>query len=347
MGHLSGSASGWLPAIDPATGTLLLPLWLAAVVAALLMAFGLTLFGRVDADRIPEKLLRAGLVVVCVAAAWIIVDVMSPDRFASERQSLDARVLEITARAIAPGSALSCLSGTADEAIETSCEKALFATPEAAAAAVAYVAAQVSVLADGADYERRSARSYESTLAGVRLPVETDRFGIVAHVLATRDGCTVERCDAFALLRDRSRVSDNLIGHRYEFLVARHAADWGAATSSAPIADAGANSPPAAPLTPPPLASAAASQTTKKNLYFPSSTSIPPVSIMAPEPTGPQPAEPSDAAVKPPLPPPPPTRKTGPTTQSSRPGSAPSSTAPAAAATTAPAPTPAAHPPPG
>jgi hypothetical protein len=340
-----------LPAINPATSALVLPLWLAAVIAALLVAFGLILFGRVGPERIVEKLSRAGLVLVGAMAAWIVLDAMSPDRFAPERQSLDARLLEITARAVTPGSALSCLSGTGDEAVETSCEKALFATPEAAAAAVAYVAAQVSVLADGADYERRSARSYESMLAGVRLAVETDRFGIVAHVLATRGGCTAERCSAMALLRDRSQVSDNLIAHRYEFLVARHAADWGATASSPPIPVAGANTPPPAPLSPPPpMASAAPAVTAKKNLFFPSSASIPPISIMTPEPTGPQQATAApDAGAKPPPPPSPPTRKSGAPTQLSRPNSAGSSTPPVAVPSTAApaAPTPSGRPAPG
>jgi len=330
MGHASGSVGGWLPAIDPVTGALVLPQWLAAVVAALLVAFGLTLFGGVGPHR--------------------IVDATSTDRFAPERQTLDARLLEITAWAVAPGSALSCLSGTADEAVETSCEKALFATPEAVAAAIAYVAAQVSVLAEGADYQRRSARSYESRLAGVRLAVETDRFGIVAHVLATRDGCTAERCSAFTLLRDPSQISDNLIAHRYESLVARHAPDWGASPSSPPTPVASANTPPPAPPSQPaPLASAAPAAAGKKNLFFPSSASIPAVSIMAPEPNGPQqPAAAPDASVKPPTPPPAPVRKPGPPTQLSRPSSAASSTPPALPPATAPAaPAASAHPAPG
>jgi hypothetical protein len=350
MGHVSGSLGGWLPAIDPVTGGFFLPLWLAAVIAALLVAFGLTLFGGVGPDRMVEKLSRAGLMLVGAAAAWIVLNAMSTDRFAPERQSLDARLLEITATAVAPGSALSCLSGTADEAVETSCEKALFATPEAVAAAIAYVAAQVSIMADGADYERRSARSYESVLAGVRLAVETDRFGIVAHVLATRDGCTAERCSAFTLLRDPSQISDNLIAHRYELLVARHAPDWGASPSGPPTPVATANTPPPAPLNPPPpVASGAPAQAGKKNIFFPSSASIPAVSIMTPEPTGPQqPAAAPDAGAKAATPPASPARKPGPSTQLSRPSSAASSTPPASSSATAPtAPAASAHPAPG
>ena len=54
--------------------------------------------------------------------------------------------------AIAPGSALSCLDEMAGEAVSTACEKAVFASPEAVAAAVKYVAAQLALLKDGTAY---------------------------------------------------------------------------------------------------------------------------------------------------------------------------------------------------
>jgi hypothetical protein len=329
MGQLSGSIGAWLPAIDPVTGTLALPMWLAAVIAALLVASGLVLVGRGGPDRIVERLSRAGLVLIGAAAAWIVFDTASADRSASERRSLDARLLAITTQAVAPGSALSCLGGTAGEAVEIACEKALFATPEAAAAAVAYVAAQISILADGADYERQSGSSYVSMLAGVRQAVETDRFGIVAHVLAVRDGCTVEQCGAFALLRDPTRVSDNLVSHRYEVLVAHHSAEWTGTTAGQP-APVAANIPAVAPALFPTASAAPATPpgpTSKKNLFFPSSTSIPPESIMAPEPKG-RPQAAADAPAKPATAPA--ARKGAAPLPLTRPGGAgPSATAPA------------------
>jgi hypothetical protein len=82
----------------------------------------------------------------------------SGDGMALQRQALDARLLEITTRAITPGSPLACLDGTAGGTVEASCEKALFATPETAAGAVAYVAAQLPLLADGSDYAPPSGR---------------------------------------------------------------------------------------------------------------------------------------------------------------------------------------------
>ena len=64
----------------------------------------------------------------------------------------------------------------AGETVETACEKALFATPEATAAAVAYVDAQLSLLAAGSQQWRRGDRSHEGMLANLRRAAELDRF---------------------------------------------------------------------------------------------------------------------------------------------------------------------------
>ena len=61
--------------------------------------------------------------------------------------------------------------------------------------------------------EAAPAAASAPALMQLRRNVEVDRFGIVAHVLSVRDGCTAARCDAFALLNDPSRVSANLAHH--------------------------------------------------------------------------------------------------------------------------------------
>jgi hypothetical protein len=346
MGHLSGRAEQWLPAIDPGSGGLIVPIWLAAVIAALLFAFGVLLLGRAGWNGLIEKWSRVGLLMVALAAAWMLVAPGGGDRFAAQRGGLDARLAEIASRASAPGSALACLDGTAGEIVEASCEKAVFATPEATAAAVSYVGAQLSLLAEASDYERRSGASYGPALAGLRLAVETDRFGIAAHVLATREGCTADRCDFLALLPTPNQVGDNLMAHKYEVLVAQHATEWLQNALAAPAAVA-SNGPPAAPAPTPapatpttPIASAAPA-TKPNNLYFPSSASIPPISIMAPEPTAPaQSAAAAELASKP-LPAP--ARKPAASAQPTRRPAATGSTA--AAGSTAPASTTPATPP--
>jgi hypothetical protein len=292
------------------------------VAAALLVAFWVFTLGLGGRDGIPEVVSRLALPLVGAAVAgavvWVVVlDATSAGSFAVQRRALDARLLEMTSRAVAPGSPLACLDGGAGDLVEAACEKAVFATPEAAAASVTYVTAQLSLLADGSELERHSGTNYEFALGGLRHALETDRFGIVAHVLADRDGCTQAHCDAFRLLRDTTQVSENLSAHRYESYVLHHATDWlqSALTAMAADTPASGSAPALASTAIPasgplpgsaPLASAAppapllTSKAAPNGLYFPSSASIPPVSIMSAEPAPPQAAASADGTAKPP-----------------------------------------------
>ena len=85
-----------------------------------------------------------------------ILDRMAQDERAAERRALAQRDAELTAQALAPGSALACLDAAAGEAVENACEKTVFAGPQATAAAVAYMAARLTLLADGLAFARRS-----------------------------------------------------------------------------------------------------------------------------------------------------------------------------------------------
>jgi hypothetical protein len=302
MGRLSGLAQSGI--FDPANGTLVLPLWSAAVMAALFVALCLFVLGRPGRDGTLETVSRTGLLLAGAALAWVVLDATAAGTFATQRRALDARLLEMTTRAVMPGSPLACLDNAAGDLVEEACEKALFATPEAAAASVAYVTAQLSLLAEGSEFERRSGADYESALMGLRHALETDRFGIVAHVLADRDGCSPDRCGSFGLLRDTSQVSDNLSTHRYETFVLHHATDWLQGTLTTLAAD---SSVPARAPQPNPAAQASApagsvpAKPAPNGLYFPSSASIPAVSIMNAEPApAPAAAAAADATAKPP-----------------------------------------------
>ena len=132
------------------------------------------------------------------------------------------------AGSIAPGSALSCLDELAGEAVEAACEKGVFASPEAVAAAVKYVTAQLALLDDGTAYAKRGDASYAAELAPLRTAVELDRFGFVAQVLKEREGCTVDRCDALTRFRDSTRVLANLRDHTFEEQVKKYTAMWNA-----------------------------------------------------------------------------------------------------------------------
>jgi hypothetical protein len=271
----------WL--IDSATGTLTLPTWIGGAMVLAFLVFG------VVALR-PARVRAAGV----LAVALVVLGIVSvsgllerADR-AAERRALETRTADLAARGLAPGSALACLDDSAGETVEGACEKAVFARPEAAAAAVSYIAARLDLLAAGTRYAAHGGSDYAAPLTGLRRSLELDRFGLVAHVLSRRDGCTVEACGAFALLQDTGAVKANLQAHAYDKYVERHAPDWSApASENPPVAQAAppAEKPAEAST---PVAAATPEQPAPHKLTvpfdYPSSKSIPPVSIMNAEP---------------------------------------------------------------
>jgi hypothetical protein len=255
-----------------------LPMWALAVVAAFAAVAYILASVRNHADRGSLPVAQVAVVLMLVLAGWWALDEFNRRDLAAERRALEARAFELSSRALMPGSALSCLDPLASDRLDEPCERALFATPEATAAAVSYVGAQLSLLAAASEHVRRGGPSYGSALTTVRRSVEADRFGIVAHVLAVRDGCTPEQCAAFAFLQGTARVVANLAERPFETSLKTRMANWPAAVAapgaSAPVANA-------TPAAPPPTVAAAR---TPNNLYFPSSSSIPPVNIMTAEP---------------------------------------------------------------
>ena len=134
--------------------------------------------------------------------------------------------------------------------------------------------------------------------ATLRRAVETDRFGIVAHVLATRGGCTPNHCSALALLQDTTRVKANLVQRPFEARVRKHMDGWAPAGSPAVASNPAVTGGPAVAGSPPPAEAArvAGAKPPGGNLYFPSSASIPPVNIMTAEPATPPAADTTGAA---------------------------------------------------
>lgn len=258
-----------MPEINAATGALTIPIWAIGAVAAVFLVLIMLTIAQAGTVTVMNALFRASIVIAVASAGWVYVQQMGRQEQAAARRALDERSAALLARAVAPGSALSCLNELAGEAIGIACEKAVFASPEAVSAAVSFVTAELALLADGSGHARRVADpAYASEFSPLRAALEQDRFGIVAHVLARR-GCTAEKCDALDLFSDPSHLLANLRDHVFDDQVTKFAASWNG--TSRPAADAA----PAAPLRP-----AAVSP----QYDFPSADSIPPVNIMAPEP---------------------------------------------------------------
>lgn len=251
--------------------------WAFAFIAILVVAAYAFAAFRGYIDGSGRSLMQAAVVFLLALAGWWALDDLNRRDFAAERRALEARAFELTTRALMPGSALACLDPMTGEGVEHDCEKAVFATAEATAAAVAYVGGQLSLLASANNQVRGDGRGYGSELVNIRRSVEADRFGIVAHVLAVRDGCAPDRCAAFAFLQATSRISANLARRPFDAHLREHMANWQTAAPSSPVA----SNPPPGP------SASAATPKVPNNLYFPSSASIPPVNIMTAEPQAP------------------------------------------------------------
>jgi hypothetical protein len=267
-----------------------LPLWLGAIIAGLLVVVCALTLVRGNDDTRTGPMIRVALVLVLALAAGWTLDYFSRRDLAAERQALDARTHELAMRALLPGSALACLDGIAGAAVEEPCEKAIFASPEATAAAVTYVATRLALLASASDHARRTGNDYGEVIGPLRRAAEADRFGIVAHVLAVRDDCTPHQCAALALLHDSSRVTANLTQRLFETQVRSHMAAWPGAAGRPGASDPVAAGSPAVP--------SVAGAKPANDLYFPSSSSIPPVNIMTAEPSAPR-QQPSETTTDP------------------------------------------------
>jgi membrane protein implicated in regulation of membrane protease activity len=287
----------WLSfaSIDTSAETVTLSFLAAGIGAALLVLFLLLAVFRTSASEVVWTVTRVGLVVVVAASAWLFFGrAMEHDR-TEERRALDQRIRELTARATEPGSPLGCLDAPMNEALETVCERVIFGNPATVAAATVFVASQLALLSDAVDYINRGDSAFSPAIADLRRAVEADRFGLVAQVLATRDGCTAAKCTQLAMLGDATRVTDHLKDGTFDGLVARYASVWPQMTPQSTAAAA----PPSAAPGPVPPANAPAVATTNEHTQ---DALVPPkraaVTTLRPPPRIPRPSPPA----KPPIP---------------------------------------------
>lgn len=266
--------------LDQFWGSSGFPIWLTLAAAA--FSAILVFLTLVRADKSVANVVLTVVALLAIgAAAAVTIRNGGPDG----GQAFEPRNPSVPVNVAMP--ALSCIDGLAGDVVETACEKALFGTPDAAAAAVSYAASEISRLRSFGEVAGADS-IMPPELQALRRAIERDRYGLVAHVLVTRDHCQPSDCAAFQLLSDRSKIAANMEEGTYEKLVTRYASSWNARAEMAN-----------APETVMPPTSALASEPTGKptNAEFPSSASIPPVSIMTPEPpTG-------TAAPSPPAPP--------------------------------------------
>jgi hypothetical protein len=267
-------------AVDPEFGISVLRLWVAAGSAALLILLCVLALFQPQLRMAASPVRRAGFVIVGAvlgaALTWAFLGRVATGDRNSERRAIEMRAGQLSAQALAPGSPLACLDAAAGESVEAACEKALFVSPASVASASSYVAARLTLLSSITAYAARGGADIDDVRSSLLRALETDRFGFVAHVLAIREGCTSENCKTLALLHDASRVRANLSAETLDRYLEHYVSLW-------------ANGPEGADGTQPRPTAQLNAQGARKmvNIDFPTAASIPAVSIMNPEPSGP------------------------------------------------------------
>jgi hypothetical protein len=249
---------------------LVLPLWAACLIVALFILLSFLAYHRMQQEWLVHVLAAATLISIGVGVFLVFLQ----NSLSAERRSLDMRAQELLMRAAMPNSPLACLDAYVGDVVESSCEKWLFATPESVAAAMSYVVAQLSLLSDFTDHAQRTRSGELLAIVNLRRAIERDRFGLVAQALIMREGCTSNECAALSIFYDPSRIQSNLVGRTFDFISAHYVTNW----------TAGATAQPAVATASTPNVTTGSGRTPRTELFFPSASSIPAVSIMNAEP---------------------------------------------------------------
>ncbi len=207
------------------------------------------------------------------------------------------RAQELTARTLAPGSPLACLDAVAGENVEAACEKALFALPQRWRPPRPMWRRGLSCFRTWPPMSNTAARISTARCC---------RCGIRSRPIASASWRTRLRCATAApariarrsmCLHDASRVRANLSGQTLDRYLDRYLTAWAQQPDGpGPVADA-------APQSQPTYQPGAPGPRKVGQHRLPHAASIPPVSIMNPEPgTKPTPAAAAAANPNPPAP---------------------------------------------
>jgi hypothetical protein len=253
----------WLPSLNEIWRSPTFPMWLTLAAAGFFALILLITLLRAEKSVANGALTVITLLAIGVAVAATIRG-FGPDGAAAPR---DAQPSLSTTAALP---ALSCVDDLAGETVLAACEKVLFGSADAAAAAVSYAAARITQLTAFGDVAAAN-NSMTPELQTLRRSVERDRYGLMAYVLAARDRCQPGECAAYRSLTDHNQVAANMDERIYEGLILRYSPSW-----NAPV--------PAAVAALPPTLSPSLPTGKPTTAEFPSAASTPPVNIMTPEP---------------------------------------------------------------
>ena len=256
----------WATSLDELWRSPSLPMWATLIAAGFFALVVLIVLLRADKTMANGALSVIALLAIGIASTTTVRGFGTSGGRTASDSPIDYRATASPQIAAAP--ALACLDGLAGDSVETACEKAVFGSPDTAAAAVSYAASQISRVIAAS-----SARAPTPEQQLLKRVVERDRYGLVAQVVSVRDRCVVTDCPLFRVLSDSSQIRSNMNDRLYDALVARYSPSWSSAAAAPPPS-------PAAGL----LAGVPAATGRPNSVDFANSAAIPPVNIMTPEP---------------------------------------------------------------
>src|SRR5262245_61885567 len=125
----------WLPSHDALTGSFVLLVGAAGAVVALVFVLAVMALRDDGLQRTVEVSWRGALVIAVGALIWAWFNSSVMREQAAEKAALETRAANLATLSLAPGSVLACLNSVGNEAVESACLKAVFASPQSVAAA--------------------------------------------------------------------------------------------------------------------------------------------------------------------------------------------------------------------
>src|SRR5882757_9123172 len=220
----------WLPSLDEVWRSPTFPMWLTLAAAGFFALIVLITLLRAE-----KSVANGALTVITLLAIGIAV-AATIRGFGSDAAST-ARGTQPPPSVTAAIPTVSCIDDLAGETVLAACEKVVFGSADAAAAAVSYAAARLTQLTAFGDVASAN-KSMTPELATLRRSVEHDRYGLMAYVLSARDRCQPAQCATYRSLTDHNQIAANMDERIYEGLILRYSASWNLPAAPAPAAPA-------------------------------------------------------------------------------------------------------------
>lgn len=165
------------------------------------------------------------LVAVAAGAAYFGLKQFEDSSRFVERRALEDRTANLLFQANQPGSVLGCLNVSVTPLLDEACEKQIFAEPGRLASAVGMTAERIALLADATNFAQREP-AFLDRFEHLRRSLESDPYGLVAHVFAIEHKCIPDSCTRFRFLKDTDKIKANLTERKFDGLLAKYSPAW-------------------------------------------------------------------------------------------------------------------------